>query len=227
MPIPVGVANCQAYSDGGGAPSVCVTGRDVAWSLGTLAAKTSRTVQVVFGDERHRGRAERDHHDGDGAGAGRGRIGRARGREHGGGDAGGRAADAGADGGRGPGPGGRRAGVRVAVRQPRSPGAARHDARVDAAGRRDGDGCRGRGHQRGRLGHVEPRHARPGGDGRAPGAGDGDRSGDGRSPGAGGARGARQRGVRGARRGGDAGGADDAAGLGDGGARGSGRHRWM
>ena len=49
MPIPTGVASCQAYSNGGGAPSACVTGRDVAWSLGSLAGKTSRTVQVVFG----------------------------------------------------------------------------------------------------------------------------------------------------------------------------------
>src|SRR5207248_3315602 len=46
--IPTGIANCQAFSDGGTAPSGCFLGRDVLWSIGTLAAGASRTVQAVF-----------------------------------------------------------------------------------------------------------------------------------------------------------------------------------
>ena len=46
--IPTGVSSCQAISDGGSAPSGCVLGRDVAWSLGTIPAGGSRTVSVVY-----------------------------------------------------------------------------------------------------------------------------------------------------------------------------------
>ncbi len=49
MPIPVGVASCEAISDGGTTPNSCFTGRDVAWTLPALAPQTSRTLEVVFG----------------------------------------------------------------------------------------------------------------------------------------------------------------------------------
>jgi uncharacterized repeat protein (TIGR01451 family) len=50
MPVPVGLygsAGCRAVSDGGVAPGNCVAGQHIVWSLGTVAAGTSRTVQFV------------------------------------------------------------------------------------------------------------------------------------------------------------------------------------
>jgi uncharacterized repeat protein (TIGR01451 family) len=48
MPIPDGVTGCARLSDGAQTPDGCFTGRDVLWMLGTLAAGTSRTVQVIY-----------------------------------------------------------------------------------------------------------------------------------------------------------------------------------
>ncbi len=49
MQIPAaGLANCQAFSDGGTAPDGCFSGRDVLWSLGALAKGASRTVSAAF-----------------------------------------------------------------------------------------------------------------------------------------------------------------------------------
>src|SRR5439155_8536740 len=48
MEIPTGVASCQAFSDGGATTNLCFVGRDVLWSIGTLAGGASRTVQAVF-----------------------------------------------------------------------------------------------------------------------------------------------------------------------------------
>jgi uncharacterized repeat protein (TIGR01451 family) len=48
MEIPTGVGSCQAFSDGGTAANGCLVGRDVVWTLGTLATGASRTVSAVF-----------------------------------------------------------------------------------------------------------------------------------------------------------------------------------
>jgi uncharacterized repeat protein (TIGR01451 family) len=48
MPIPDGVTGCARLSDDAQTPDGCFTGRDVLWTLGTLAAGTSRTVQVIY-----------------------------------------------------------------------------------------------------------------------------------------------------------------------------------
>jgi uncharacterized repeat protein (TIGR01451 family) len=50
MPVPSGLygsSGCRAVSDDGVLPPACSAGQDVVWSLGTIAAGTSRTVQFV------------------------------------------------------------------------------------------------------------------------------------------------------------------------------------
>jgi len=50
MPVPSGLygsSGCRAVSDGGVLPPACAEGQDIVWSLGTIAAGTSRTVQFV------------------------------------------------------------------------------------------------------------------------------------------------------------------------------------
>jgi hypothetical protein len=48
MAIPVGVAACQAITDGGTTPNLCATGRDIRWALGTIDAGASKTVEATF-----------------------------------------------------------------------------------------------------------------------------------------------------------------------------------
>jgi len=47
MTLPVGVFGCGTLSDGGHAPQGCAAGRDVVWTLGTMASQAMRTVQAV------------------------------------------------------------------------------------------------------------------------------------------------------------------------------------
>src|SRR5262249_53428058 len=47
MPIPSGVSGCGRVSDGGQLPNGCFTGYNTVWTLDSLPAGTSRTVQTV------------------------------------------------------------------------------------------------------------------------------------------------------------------------------------
>jgi hypothetical protein len=48
MPIPNGISDCGAQSDGGTLPSGCFAGRDALWELGTLSPRASRSVTFVL-----------------------------------------------------------------------------------------------------------------------------------------------------------------------------------
>jgi uncharacterized repeat protein (TIGR01451 family) len=50
MPVPSGLystSGCNSVSDGGVLPAGCAAGRDIVWSLGTIAAGANRAVQFV------------------------------------------------------------------------------------------------------------------------------------------------------------------------------------
>jgi hypothetical protein len=49
LQIPVGVGNCQSFSDGGTVTTGCLLGRDAAWTLASLAQGASKTVSASFG----------------------------------------------------------------------------------------------------------------------------------------------------------------------------------
>ena len=49
MPIPVGAASCQGFSDDGSTPNSCVVGREIVWTLPRLPVGSSRTLQAVLG----------------------------------------------------------------------------------------------------------------------------------------------------------------------------------
>src|SRR5207244_11021344 len=48
LTLPVGVFACATPSDGGTTPQGCVADSDVVWSLGTLAAGTTQSVQLTI-----------------------------------------------------------------------------------------------------------------------------------------------------------------------------------
>jgi cysteine-rich repeat protein len=48
LTLPVGVFACAPASDGGTTPDSCLAGRDIVWALDTLAAGTTRSVQVAI-----------------------------------------------------------------------------------------------------------------------------------------------------------------------------------